>query len=107
MDIDTLRRLLSENRITEEQFTYLEHIYSVKVFSLYYELKAMLSVGVVLFITGVGMLVYLNIDTISNEMIILLLSALTLACFWFVLDARQPYSNDEVPSPGLSYDYAL
>jgi hypothetical protein len=107
MNIDTLKTLLQQQHITNRQFTVLERIYSKRVFSLYYELKAILSLGVLLFATGVGVLIYLNIDTISNGVVILLLSTLMSICFWFVFGVKHPYSNEEVPSPGLPYDYAL
>lgn len=102
-----LQTLLQQQFITEQQYSFLECIYSKKKFSLYYELRAMLSVGVLLFSTGVGILIYLNIDTIGHQIIILVLSIIMSVCFWYAFNIKPQYSHSEVASPNISYEYVL
>ena len=102
--LDVLR---NEGLLTERQHRLLTGIYSQKLFSLYYELRTMLYLGVLLFTTGIGILVYLNIETIGHQVIILALMALTGLCFWYVARRRAPYSNGQVQSPGVLFDYIL
>lgn len=107
MRITSLRSLLDRQLITDKQFAVLESIYEKRIFSLYYELRAMLSVGVLLFSTGAGILVYLNIETIGHQAILLLLTVLMGWCFWYSNNVRLPYSSHKVASPSLSYDYII
>ena len=107
MNLNTIDSLHSLGHITDEQKEQLSKIYSKKIFSLFYELRTMLYLGVLLFASGVGVLVYKNIDTIGHQVIILLLILLMAACFWFVWKKKSPYSHAEVQSPGVLFDYAM
>jgi len=107
MKIDTINALHSSGLITEAQRLHLTRIYDRSLFSLYYELRTMLYFGVLLFTTGVGIVIYQNIDSIGLLSIIGLLTLLTGACFWYVTRQKPPYSNAEVKSPGSLYDYVL
>ena len=107
MNPAVLDALRNEGLLTERQHSLLTGIYSQKLFSLYYELRTMLYLGVLLFTTGVGILVYLNIETIGHQVIILALMVLTGLCFWYVARRRAPYSNGQVQSPGVLFDYIL
>ena len=107
MNPDVLDALRKEGLVSEQQHRMLTDVYSRKLFSLYYELRTMLYLGVLLFSTGIGILVYLNIDTIGHQVIIFALMALTVACFWYVVQRRVPYSNAQVQSPGVLFDYIL
>ncbi len=107
MNKKTIDTLLSSGHITEVQHNALADIYLKKLFSLFYELRTMLYLGVLLFTTGVGILIYKNIDTIGHQVIIALLTLLMAGCFWYVNKKRLPYSNAEVQSPGTLHDYML
>jgi hypothetical protein len=99
--------LLASGLLTEAQHNALSDIYLKKLFSLFYELRTMLYLGVLLFTTGAGILIYKNIDTIGHQVIIALLTLLMAGCFWYVIKRTLPYSNAEVHSPGTLYDYML
>ncbi|MFN0159392.1 MAG: DUF2157 domain-containing protein [Bacteroidota bacterium] len=107
MRTDTIHKLEAEGLITGEQRAHLTRIYDRSLFSLYYELKTMLYFGVLFFTTGVGILVYQNIDSIGHQAIIGFLSLLTCVCFWHATRQKPPYSHAEVKSPGILYDYIL
>jgi hypothetical protein len=107
MKLTTLYSLRDAQLITEAQQSVLSDIYLKKIFSLFYELRTMLYLGVLLFTTGVGILVYKNIDTIGHQIIIALLVLFMAGCFWYVNKKKLPYTNAETQSPGTLYDYML
>ena len=107
MRSSSLRSLRERQLITDRQLALLEAIYEKRIFSLYYELRALLSVGVLLFSTGVGILVYVNIETIGHQIVILLLTILMGWCFWYSHNIRIPYAPVETPSPSPAYDYVV
>ncbi len=107
MKIDTINKLHTEGLISSDQRSHLTRIYDGSLFSLYYELRTMLYFGVLLFTTGVGIVIYQNINSIGHLSIIGLLTLLTGACFWYVTRQKPPYSNAEVKSPGSLCDYVV
>ena len=57
-------------------------------FSLHYELRALLYLGITLLAGGLGVLVYQNIDTIGHEIIIAAVALLMAACFGYAARHR-------------------
>lgn len=107
MTIHTLKELQAKNLITQKQFDWLEPIYSGKVVSIFYELRTVLYLGVMLFTTGAGILIYQNIGDIGHVISIGLLTALMTACFWYVIKNEMGYTHEQIQSPIPYYDYIL
>ena len=107
MNKKTLDTLFAAGFLTELQYNSISDIYTKKRFSLFYELRTLLYLGVLLFTAGVALLVYKNIDTLGHQAIIVLLTLLMAGCFWYVQKNGVPYANAEVNSPGTLYDYTL
>ena len=83
-------------------------VFSVRQpFSLHWELKTLLYLGVVLLNVGLGFIIYENIDTIGHAAIIALIGAVSAGCFWYAIRHRRPFSLGEVESPTPYYDYIL
>jgi len=99
--------LFEKGLITEEQFQKIETITSGRVVSVFYELRTMLYLGVMLFTTGAGILIYQNIGDIGHIVSLGLLTALMIFCFGFAIKHEMKYSNDRVQSPIPYYDYVL
>ncbi|MFN0214582.1 MAG: DUF2157 domain-containing protein [Saprospiraceae bacterium] len=102
-----LHHLLQKELVTSEETEKIEYFESKKSFSLHWELKTLLYLGVLLLNIGLGFLIYENIETIGHAVIIVLIGALSMACFWYSLRHRQPFSMGEVKSPTPYYDYIL
>jgi len=103
----TLDALHGEGLITAAQRAFLARVYDRSLFSVHHELRAVLYLGVALFASGVGLLVYQHIDTIGHQVLIGALSLLTGFCFWYTGRQRPPYSNGPVASPGNVHDFVL
>lgn len=107
MSIDELKELLNKNLISEQQGTVLESILSKKVFSVFYELRVILYLGVLLFTAGMGFLIYKNIGEVGHLLSIITLAVLTVLCFWFAFKKAAPYSKEKTNVAIPYYDYVV
>lgn len=107
MNIGIIKQLLNEGYLEKQQSKILTDIYSDKFYSLYYEHKAILLIGVFSLTTGMGMWLYENIGSLSHNLILLTISILTLLCFGYVTKNRRPFKKERVISEGQIYDYTL
>ncbi len=102
-----LRNLLQQEIISPEEAEKITLFESKKPFSLHWELKSLLYLGVLLLNIGLGFLIYENIDTIGHVVIIVLIGVISTACFWYAVRHRKPFSKEEIKSPTPYYDYIL
>ena len=103
----TPHELLEKGLITQEQFQKIEPVVSGKIVSLFYELRTLLYLGVMLFTTGAGILIYQNIGSLGHIISIIALTVLMLVCFWYVFKHEAGYAHGSVHSPTPFYDYVL
>lgn len=107
MTSSQLKDLQAQGLITEEQCAQIEPVITKKIVSVFYELRVMLYLGVMLFTTGVGFLIYQNIGQLGHVLAIIALSILSLGaivyCFW----RGKRYTHDKVDSPNPYFDYVL
>lgn len=107
MTQETPKELLENGFITEDQFAKIDLITSGKVVSVFYELRTLLYLGVMLFTTGVGILIYQNIGELGHMIAVTALMLLTAGCFWYVFRHAPPYSNRATQSPTPYFDYIV
>ena len=91
--------------ISEEELRNIQLYESSKLFSLHWELRTLLYVGILLLTTGIGLLVYLNIDTIGHQVIIAAIAIASAVCFYYSFKNNEPYSNGSVQHPSPIFDY--
>jgi hypothetical protein len=77
------------------------------LFSVHWEIKTLLYVGVLLLTGGLGLLIYENIDTIGHEFVLMLIVAICLGCFYYCFKNKLPFSKNRVLSPNSFFDYIL
>jgi hypothetical protein len=99
------KELFDKGYISEDQFQKIDSITSGNVVSVFYELRSLLYLGVMLFTAGMGILIYENIGDLGHIAAILALCVLTLGCFLYVFKHRVAYTNEQVTSPNPYYDY--
>lgn len=102
-----LNNLKSAELINSEELNTIKNAELNKPFSLHWELKTLLYLGVVLLNIGLGYLIYQNIDTIGHAVIIGLISLICIACFVYASRNALPFSLKELKSPTIYYDYAV
>ncbi|PXY46945.1 DUF2157 domain-containing protein [Flavobacterium hydrophilum] len=99
------QKLFERDFITEEQLTQIKNYRSLGIFSLNAELKMFLYLSVLLFTSGIGILIYENIDTIGHVAILSLLLIVTIVCFYFCFKNSKGFQKSETTfeSPVLEY----
>lgn len=102
-----LSNLLREELISKDDAEKITHHEATKPFSLHWELKTLLYLGVLLINLGLGYLIYENIDSIGHAVLIALIGLVSAGCFWYAVRRQQPFSWKEVESPTPYYDYIL
>lgn len=99
--------LFAKGLITKDQFAKIEPIVSGDVISVFYELRTLLYLGVMLFTAGAGILIYKNIGELGHIVAIISLTAIMIVCFWHVYKKGPAYSNEVVKGPTPFFDYIL
>lgn len=93
--------------LSEEQSETISHFEKNKPLSIHWELRVILYLGVTLLSTGLGILVYKNIDTIGHISIIAAIAIACVGCFLYCFKNRLPYTHTEVKYASPFFDYIL
>jgi len=107
MTQNTPRDLFEKGLISEAQYNKIEPMVSGKIISVFYELRTMLYLGVLLFTGGIGLLIYENIGALGHLISIMLLSVVTLVCFYYVFTKGLTFSKEKVKPPTPYFDYIV
>ncbi|MBL7700186.1 MAG: DUF2157 domain-containing protein [Chitinophagaceae bacterium] len=107
MNIGVFERLFNENLISEQSLTRIKVAEKAKLFSIHWELRAILYLGVLLLTGGLGILIYKNIDTIGHQVILGFILLLSAGCFYYCEKTKLPFSWSKVASPNAYFDYVL
>ncbi|WP_159467654.1 DUF2157 domain-containing protein [Dyadobacter sp. 3J3] len=102
-----LESFINNGIIPEQQATLITEYERTKSFSIHRELRAILYVGITLLTTGLGILIYKNIDTIGHQAIIVLIAGSILACSYYLFKNRQPFSRGIVTNSDQFSQYVL
>ena len=102
-----LQNLQQKGLISPEQSTVILDYEKNKPFSLHYELRMLLYLGITLLTGGLGVLIYQNLDTIGHEFIVALIGIITLACFTFAFWKRESFTWLEVKNLHHFSDFVL
>ncbi|MBP4139752.1 DUF2157 domain-containing protein [Flavobacterium geliluteum] len=97
--------LLESKFITENQFEEITVYRNRNIFSLHAELKFFLYLSVLLFTSGIGILIYQNIDTIGHIVILAILLVVIVGCFYYCFKNSKGFQKTETifDSPVLEY----
>ncbi len=104
---NTNKELYQRNLIDDQQYQFLEAIRTKKMVSLYYELRLMLYLGIMLFTGGVGYFAYQNIGYMGHLIAMAGIGATIIVGFYFIRKFAKSYSNTEVTVSHVYFDYVL
>lgn len=99
--------LLESGVLTPENVEKIQFYEQSKKFSLHTELQTLLYIGVLLFTTGAGILIYLNIDTIGHQVIIAVLAAMTVGCFYYCQKHSPSFSFAQITHESPFFQYVV
>lgn len=100
-------KLHEKELITDLQMKSVKAYEALGIFSLHNELRFFLYLAVLLFTSGVGIIVYENIDSIGHMAILAFLFALTATGFYFCFKKAKGFQKDEVQFESPVYDYIV
>lgn len=99
--------LFARNLISDEQRVTVKAYHSLGIFSLRNELSFLLYTAVLLFTSGIGILIYQNIDSIGHMAILALILAMTGICFYFCFKKSPTFRWEETFFESPTYDYLV
>lgn len=104
---DLYKTLKDNGTISAESFDKLTEKQQIPLFSLHWELKTLLYLGVIMLSSGLGILIYKNIDSIGHQAILAGIAAICGGCFYYCFRQKKPFSKEFLKSPGVLFDYIL
>lgn len=107
MNEQLFEELAAKGQLSASSLTKVKAVTGNKLFSVHWELKTILYLGVLLFSGGLGILIYKNIDTIGHQAILGLIGVLCIACFYYSMRHKQPFSRKKVPAVNSFADYTV
>ena len=107
MRIPLFQKLHTEGHISAGSLRQVEDLETRRLFSLHWELRLLLYLGVLLVTGGAGILVYKNIDTIGHQAVLAFIGLVTAGSFYYCLRKKPPFSWEKVDAPNSFYDYIL
>ena len=101
------QELFDRKLITETQFTQVKAYRKLGIFSLHEELKLFLYLSVLSFTTGIGILIYQNIDTIGHVVILGIVLMVTAVCFYLSFKQSKGFDKEHTHFENPVYDYVI
>ncbi len=96
-----------QGAISPEQHVYLAGLSRGEPVSLFLELNVLLYAGVLAFVAGLGWTVTTWSQQIGDVLVLVVLSAIFIACFWYCFSRAPAWSVAETPAPTAIFDYVL
>ena len=107
MNLSIFTKLHEEGLISYRSLERVQKAESAKLFSIHWELRTVLYLGVLLLAGGLGILIYKNIDSIGHQVILGAIALLCAGCFIYCERKKLPFSFNKVQSPNSLFDYIL
>ena len=105
--IDRLDAWRAAGVISEAQHATLSEIVRRDRFSLFVELNAILYIGVISLVAGIGWTFRDYVANLGDATILAILSLLMILSFGYCFLRGPAYSNNEVESPSFAFDYVF
>lgn len=107
MGTTLFEQLHAKGIISDASLEKIKTVEKNKLFSLHWELRSILYLGVLLLSSGLGVLVYKNIDTIGHTAILIFIGLICSAGYWYCFNKKLPFSTGKVEAPNAFFDYIL
>jgi hypothetical protein len=96
-----------QGAISPEQQVHLASLCRGEPFSLFLELNILLYAGVLAFVAGLGWTVTTWSQQMGDVLVLTVLSAILVACFWYCFSRASAWSVAETSAPTAIFDYVL
>ncbi|WP_064196823.1 MULTISPECIES: DUF2157 domain-containing protein [Emticicia] len=93
--------------ISTEKASEIRNHDSMQPFSIYWELRLLLYLGVMFLSSGLGILIYENINTIGHNILIGFIAILSAGCYFYAFKHRKSFTWQENQETNNLDDFAL
>lgn len=107
MDNQLFTELHADGIISDSSLNKITSTNTTTLLSVFWELKTILYLGVMLFTSGAGILIYKNIDTIGHSFILLFIALVSFSSFTYCFKKSVGFSLQKIDSPNTYFDYVL
>jgi hypothetical protein len=107
VNIPLFERLQQEGLISDTALQKVKERAGSRLFSVHWELKTILYLGILLLTGGLGILIYKNIDTIGHQVILAVIGLICIGSFVYCERKKLPFARTQVPAPNSFFDYIL
>ena len=107
MRIPLFKKLHAEGLVSDSAVQKAEAFELKPLLSLYWELRLLLYLGILLLTGGLGILVYKNIDSIGHQAVLAFIALITAGSFYYCLRKKAPFSWEKIRPPDPFFDYIL
>lgn len=104
---DMLNELNNQGILAAKQQAEIAAVEQRRPFSLHWELRLMLYIGILLLSSGLGLLVYDNFDQIGHGALLAAIALACVGCFYFAWRQSPDWALHETKSRSTFGDYAL
>jgi len=104
---DVYQQLHADGFISDDSFLRINEQRLNPLFSVHWEIKTILYLGIMMLTGGIGILVYKNIDTIGHQIILLFIALLSGGCLAYCFKHKKPFNTAKVQTPNTFFDYVL
>lgn len=106
MKIPLFQKLQQQHLITDEEFQCIAE-QQYKPLSIRQELLILLYAGILLLASGLGIIVYKNIDSIGHMAILIFIALVCAACFVWSIKKQPPYTRQKAETPHFLLTYLV
>jgi hypothetical protein len=107
LDNNVYKKLHSEGYFSDNSYSKVSQKHINQLFSVHWELKTLLYLGVMLLSGGLGVLIYKNIDTIGHQAVLAFIAIISIGCYIYCFKKKLPFSWGKVKAPNTGFDYVL
>jgi hypothetical protein len=107
VDQDLINTLRDDGTISDESFAKITERQSKQFLSVHLEIRIALYLGILMLTTGLGIIIYKNIDTIGHQAILAFIATIMAACFFYCFKRKKPFSKAKLRPPDAFFDYLL
>ncbi len=105
--VDRLLQWKESGAISEAQHATLAALVRKERFSLFFELNALLYLGVLSLVAGLGWTFETHFASLGDAFILVVLSLMLTGSLFYCFSRAPAYSNAEIESPNFIFDYVL
>ena len=107
MDTIIFEKLYAQDAISLASLKKIKEQEGKQLVSVHWELKTLLYLGVLLLSTGLGIVVYKNIDSIGHQAILAFIAIISAGCFYYCVKTKTPFLREKAVTPNAFFDYSL